>query len=111
MKKIFLVFLCTLFLPITSGCKRIDNKTKYNMQLNLKENILHKGVQNLFTSKNIYGCTFLFFEKIYARKWLYQAVCGHNIFFAKISWYGRQDLNLHALALEPNESVTLLEKL
>ena len=48
MKKIFLILLCTLFLPITSGCKRVDNTTKYNMQLNLKENILicsinHKG--------------------------------------------------------------------
>ena len=71
-----------------------------------RENILYTGVQILFPSKNIYGCVFLIFAKIYARKWLCQAVCGHNIFFAKICWYGRQDLNLHALALEPKSNVS-----
>ncbi|MBO4962445.1 MAG: hypothetical protein J6C97_01570, partial [Clostridia bacterium] len=65
MKKIFLVFLCTLFLPITSGCKRVDNTTKYNMQLNLKENILYGEMQveltlatNGFVDFNLFGVAY-----------------------------------------------------
>lgn len=46
-----------------------------------RKNILYKGVQVHSPSKNIYGSAFLILDKIYARKWLCQAVCGHNIFF------------------------------
>lgn len=33
------------------------------------------------------------FHKIYARKWLCTAVCGHNIFLVTISWCRWPDLN------------------
>ncbi len=35
----------------------------------------------------------LVFCKIYAHKWLNQAVCGHNIFFVAIRWRRRRDSN------------------
>lgn len=40
-----------------------------------------RGVQVHSPSKNIYGSAFLILDKIYARKWLCQAISGHNIFF------------------------------
>ena len=49
-----------------------------------------RGGQVHFPSKNIYGSAFLILKKIYARKWLCQAVCGHNIFLSNVDVYAIQ---------------------
>lgn len=53
-------------------------------------------VQIHFCVKIFCGAQALFFHKIYANKWLYTTVCGHNIFFVTISWRRTRDLNPRA---------------
>ena len=83
------------FRKMKKACDSLLRLSQANCTLwiNFRENILYVGVQILFSSNNIYGCVFLIFAKIYARKWLCQAVCGHNIFFTKNSWCRWRDLN------------------
>ena len=69
----------------------IHRRFRQNIQILLRK-FCREG-SSPFSCRKYLRMVFSVFHKIYAHKWLYTAVCGHNIFFVSISWLPLLDLN------------------